>query len=348
MKRGDDSTRDSIDFVVTWVDGQDELWLEKKRKYQGAGGDARASRYRDWNLLRYWFRGVEQFAPWVNSVYFVTEGHKPSWLNTNHPKLKLVTHEEFIPEQYLPTFSCRPIEFNLHKLPGLSEQFVYFNDDMFILQPVKKGDFFRNGFPCDSAILDALTVTSMGRNGERLSVDEIYSSLITNTAVLNRNFNKRESLRLNWAKWYSPKYGIQLYRNLALFPWNEFTGLKSGHVAYSLLRQTYIDLWSSEHDALDTACKHKFRMNGDVSSRLLSYWQIAQGNFMPRSPNFGIQYSLTAEEEYKGTICRHVANQKSKVICINDEYIGDMYDGLRDRLRKAFESVFPISSAYET
>ena len=67
-----------IDFVVTWVDGNDPAWRQEKAKYSGAGNwDDSEERYRDWELLQYWFRGVEQFAPWVRKIHFVTWGHLP-------------------------------------------------------------------------------------------------------------------------------------------------------------------------------------------------------------------------------------------------------------------------------
>ena len=78
---------EKIDFVLTWVDGSDPDWLAQRREYQpGRGTDAGESRYRDWDNLQYWFRGVEKFAPWVNKIYFVTWGHVPKWLNTAHEK----------------------------------------------------------------------------------------------------------------------------------------------------------------------------------------------------------------------------------------------------------------------
>ena len=71
---------EKIDFVLTWVDGSDPDWLAQRREYQpGRGTDAGESRYRDWDNLQYWFRGVEKFAPWVNKIYFVTWGHVPKW-----------------------------------------------------------------------------------------------------------------------------------------------------------------------------------------------------------------------------------------------------------------------------
>ena len=98
---------ESMDFVIPWVDGSDpawraerELWLARERRdpFLAKWNDGE-QRYRDNGLLRYWFRGVEKFAPWVNKIFFVTYGHVPDWLNTAHPKLQIVKHEDFIPFQ---------------------------------------------------------------------------------------------------------------------------------------------------------------------------------------------------------------------------------------------------------
>ncbi len=87
--------------------------------------DANADcRYRDYGLLRYWFRSVERFAPWVNRMFFVTCGQKPEWLDENNPRLRLVNHADYIPAACLPTFQSNTIELNLHRIPDLSERFV--------------------------------------------------------------------------------------------------------------------------------------------------------------------------------------------------------------------------------
>ncbi|WP_331836427.1 hypothetical protein [Erysipelothrix piscisicarius] len=73
---------------------------------------------------------------WVNNVYLITYGHLPDFLNVDHPKLKIINHTDYIPSDYLPTFSSHTIELNMHRIEGLSEHFVYFNDDMFLNQPM--------------------------------------------------------------------------------------------------------------------------------------------------------------------------------------------------------------------
>ena len=141
-----------IDFIITWVDGNDPVWRKDFEHYselERKEVDKGAVRFRDWETLHYWFRGVEKFAPWVNRIYFVTYGHIPIWLNTDHPKLQIVRHEDFIPSEYLPTFNSNVIEFYFYKIKGLSEKFVYFNDDMFLINHVCPERFFRDGLPCD-------------------------------------------------------------------------------------------------------------------------------------------------------------------------------------------------------
>ena len=87
--------RDMIDFVITWVDDTDPVWLFDRGRYCGIPAVSGDCRFRDWGLLQYWFRGVEKFAPWVNKVHFVTYGHLPEWLNTDHPKINIVKHADY-------------------------------------------------------------------------------------------------------------------------------------------------------------------------------------------------------------------------------------------------------------
>ena len=187
---------DKIDFVMVWVDGSDPEWIREKEKYQPSGGtDTRNIRYQDWDNLQYWFRGVEKFAPWVNKIHFITCGHLPQWLNTEHPKLNIVKHSDYIPSEFLPTFSSHPIELNLHRLDSLEEQFVYFNDDTFLTAHVKEDDFFKNSLPCDSYRANAV-----------VPLDDKFSSILfNNVKLINKHYSKRKLLKKNLRKWFSMK-----------------------------------------------------------------------------------------------------------------------------------------------
>ena len=188
---------DKIDFVITWVDGGDIEWQKERNKFAGKDPEDIANyRLRDWDTLKYWFRGVEKFAPWVNNVFFVTNGQKPEWLNLNHPKLKWIKHVDYIPKEYLPTFNSHTIEHNFFRIKGLSEQFVYFNDDFFLTDYVKKTDFFYNSKPKTIAQLKPC-----------INKDEMYSHILLNDLLLiNRHFDFREFFRKNKFKLISYKY----------------------------------------------------------------------------------------------------------------------------------------------
>lgn len=198
-----------IDFVVTWVDDSDENWLKEKRKYDIVGDKTNANndtRYRDWGLLKYWFRGVEKNCPWVNKIFFITYGHVPKWLNLNNPKLAIVKHEDYIPSKYLPTFNSNVIELHLNKIKQLSNQFVLFNDDMFIIDKVKEKDFFKNGKPVESALLDVLI--------KKVPEDIFPYSVMNNMGLINRHFNKRDVQKKYFFKFFNLKYGKSFFRNI--------------------------------------------------------------------------------------------------------------------------------------
>ena len=137
-----------IDLVYTWVDGNDPVWREKRQKYMPEIATERApnhlceARWAENNELLYSLRSVELYAPWVNRIYIVTDGQVPAWLDLNHPKIKIVDHTEILPADALPVFSSLAIESCIHRIPGLSEHFVYGNDDTFFGAHTEPSDFF--------------------------------------------------------------------------------------------------------------------------------------------------------------------------------------------------------------
>ncbi len=337
-----------IDFVVTWVDGNDPEWRQEKHKYENkAVGDLRDERYREWDNIKYWFRAIEKCAPWYCKVHFVTYGHKPAWLNINHPRLRLVRHKDYIPQQYLPTFSARPIEFFLHKIPDLTDRFVYFNDDMFLIRPVTEGDFFKNGLPLEMAVLNCSIPQARSLNGKPYEEQELYFTNVCNAIAINRHFDKNEALKKNWRKWLTPKYGPEVARTLLLLPWRQFLGFSDTHVPYSLLKSTFEEVWVRERESLEKACAHKFREPMDVSGRLLTLWQIASGNFEPRPSKDCGYFKLTDDAAKNAKIFRTIAQRKHKMICVNDKVSNDNFESVRDNLNSVFAKMFPEKSSFE-
>src|SRR5690625_716049 len=327
-----------IDFVIPWVDGSDPNWQNEKSKYdKTVTGDKRNIRYRDLDNLIYWFRGVEKFAPWVNKIHFVTWGHLPSWLNTQHPKLNILYHQDFIPEKYLPTFNTRPIELNFHRIEGLSNHFVYFNDDMFIIKPTEKKDFFKKGLPCDTAVL--MPLISKFRNSTMANVANVME-------VINTTYEKNRAIKKNISKWFHISYGKYLLSTLLMLPYKDFTGFLNQHLPNSYLKSTYEELWEDEYKILDKTCDNKFRTGRDVNQQLLKYKQFAEGNFSPRSPRIGKTFHFNNNNK---DIVQSIKRQKFKLICINDndsDPIED-FEYQKEVVKSAFNYILDKKSSFE-
>ena len=339
---------EKIDIVVTWVDGNDPEWRKEKALYQNKDvGDLRDERYRDWDNLQYWFRAIEKYAPWYNNIHFVTWGHVPSWLKTDHPRLRIVKHSDYIPGEYLPTYSARPIEFFLHKIPDLTEKFVYFNDDMFLTAPADPEVFFKDGLPTETAVLNTSTPPAIDLHGNIIPEQQLYLSSIFNVLAVNRHFKKKKSIRANRKKWYTLKYGKELIRNFLLAPWGDFPGFTDTHLPYSFLKSTFDEVWKNEPELLTKACEHKFRESTDVSGRLIAFWQLAEGNFSPRPVRYGHYFRICDDKKKNSAIYRAIRYHKYKMICINDKVSNEKFEKVEAELRAAFEKVLPEKSSFE-
>lgn len=130
-------TKDKIDAVILFVDMSDEEWYKGFKKiienYNIPNRDVNNERrFRDYGTLRGVFRSIDMYAPWINNVFLVVQSETqiPKWVNEKG--INIVLHEDFIPKEYLPTYNCNTIETHLHLIPGLSEKFIYFNDDMLL------------------------------------------------------------------------------------------------------------------------------------------------------------------------------------------------------------------------
>lgn len=335
--RGDANER-PIDFVIPWVDGFDPEWLAERGRFETEEDRKdiwRASdiRYRSWDNLQYWFRGVEKFAPWVRKIHFVTWGHLPSWLDTSHPKLHIVRHEDYIPSKYLPTFSSHVIEWNFHRIEDLCEQFVYFNDDMFLLDKVKPTDFFVNGKPRDTFSMNAVS----------LPQTSTMCPPVYNASVLNRHFSKKDVVLRNATRLFDPRNGSDVFRTLFTLPWPNITGISEPHLPSDLLKSTYEELWELEPELLDRVCRHKFREPNDVNQWLVRDWQLCKGNFVMRPKKFGKRFTLTVGDE----IVDCVENQRYKLVCFNDNATAESFEEEKSRLIAAFDHLLPEKSAFE-
>lgn len=129
-----------VDLILPWVDGNDPAFVRERNRWSHGG--VPAARFVQTDELRYVLRSVEKFMPWVTRVVLVTNGQLPPWLNLKHPRLKILTHAEFMPASALPTFNSCAIVMGITKWPDLSEHFLLANDDTFVFRPVERKYFF--------------------------------------------------------------------------------------------------------------------------------------------------------------------------------------------------------------
>ena len=341
MKRPTKSETYPIDIVVPWVDPTDPAWQASRAKAAGVEikdtEDDSEARYRDWDTIRFLFRGIEKYAPWVRTVHFVTVGHLPAWLNEDAPHLHIVRHTDYIPKAYLPTFSSHTIELNMHRIPGLAEHFIYFNDDILILKDLSRKHFFLHGLPRDAAVHTAMTST------HRYSVKD---TALTDIEIINDHFDKRKVIRGNLTKWFNPAYGGEAFKTLLLTPWNKFSDLQTWHSCVPFLKCTFEEVWNQEFEALDSTCRHPFRTRRDVNQWLMRDWQLVKGDFIPIGAGDSNYYVLRNDNH---KLIEDLRGQKYSIVCLNDngEEEIENFEKVKSTLTRAMEEILPEKSSYE-
>ena len=145
----------NIDIVIAWVDGND-LELKKKRHKYLTGEDASdavsATRFASNNEIYYNIASILKYVPFCRHIYVVADNQRPEFIDEFAAqglcavdKIRVVDHREIFRgfEEYLPTFNTRSIESMLWNIDGLSDYFIYLNDDFFFNAPAQVEDFLK-------------------------------------------------------------------------------------------------------------------------------------------------------------------------------------------------------------
>ena len=326
---------EEIDFVVLWVDGSDPEWVKEKMNYKQDKNEHinGAIRFRDWDLLKYWFRGVEKYAPWVHKIYFVTWGHLPSFLNTDNDKVVIVNHQDYIEKKYLPTFNSNVLDLNLMNINELSEKFVYFNDDMFLIDDVKKSDFFKGDLPKDEYTESAIVPTE----------PEFPHNLLNNIYIINKHYKKRKWE--NFSKKYNYKYGLKnILKTFCCSFYKNYVGFYNPHIPQAFLKSDFERLWELEKDLCIQTSSNKFRTRFDITQYLIRNIRLVTGQFEPRSSKFGKNFPINDNNQ---KAIEAIKKQKYKMICLNDVTSDFDFDKAKNELIDAFESILPEKSSFE-
>lgn len=324
-----------IDIVITWVNQNDKKWQKKYIKYSDNQDDS-ALRYRDYGTLKYVFRSIENYAPWVHHVYLVTDNQVPDWLELSDEKVSVVDHTQIIPQKYLPTFNSNVIDFHLANIPDLAEHFIYFNDDMFLNAPTKPEDFFAaNGFVRDNLAFNILSPSSQPLS----NFDHIY---VNNLQIVNKKINKFMIQKKLFWKIFNYKNGLWNFVSLLLLPFPRFSRFYDPHIPLAFCKSDLRVALNNQY--VRTFFGNRFRETSDFSIWLVRYLKLLSGEFFPRSKKFGKRYSLESTEKY----CEDIKNSKYNILCINDADVNSTeFSELISILSQTLQSKFPRKSKFE-
>jgi len=326
-----------IDFVISWVDQSDSKWKKKFNKYASQSHDENEElRFRDYGTLRFVFRSIEKYAPWVRKIFFVTDEQCPCWLNANNSKIVLIDHKDYIPKKYLPTFDSNVIELNYYRIDDLSEHFVCFNDDMLINKPVVPEDFFDcDGNPKDTLAMNAIMPNSI--------FDHTH---VNNMMLVNHIFpNKKQILKSLSGKIFNFKNKKWNIISLLMAPWPKFTRFFDPHIPLSFKKSSLIKILGKYPFILERTSDTKFRSESDFSIWAIRYVQMLSGEFATRDSCFGQYYDL---KDWKSCY-EDIMKSKHALICINDaSFKSDWeFQFVGEKIHQALNNKFENISEFE-
>ena len=240
-----------IDYVVPMVFPDDKEWQEDLRR---AGGDMKGfnlPRYRSWGLEELLIKCVRKYMPWVRNIIILLarESQVQPWMRAmagdEKIAVRLVFHHDFMPERFLPTFNSRAIEMFLHRIPGLSERFLYGNDDMIPLSPLAEEDFFIGEWPCQH-----MTLKDYPKNPNNFQM----------ACMIGLNFVAR-----HWHQQFKTKW------------------LKNGHSIAPYKRSTCLELWRSGKKEIEESIT-PFRKSKNFNQYIYAWHQHFSRKYVERMP----------------------------------------------------------------
>lgn len=304
--------------MYLWVDGNDPEWRRKRNAVIGVthedSGVNCKGRYADNEELKFSLRSVELYAPWIRKIFIVTDNQTPAWLDTSHPKIQIVDHRELLPEEMLPTFNSNVVEHVLHRIPGLSERFLYSNDDMFFNRETRPSDFFT---------AEGLPIVRLNRRPMRklaLWLKEkftgkpvsYYNHIIQNASDL---VEKR----------YGRSFGVKPHHNIDAF-------LKSDYAhTYELFREE-----------IEPTLKNHVRSDNDIQRIIYTFVPMIEKRCKPVIVTGSTSYRMHIEhpEHYKD-----MERRNPLLFCVNDSEFAT--DGHRLIMHDYLMSRFPTKSSFE-
>jgi hypothetical protein len=258
-------------------------------------------------------RSAEKHAPWIRQIFIVTDNQVPTWLKTDHPKVKVIDLTDIMPVEILPSFNSNVIEAHFYRIPGLTEHFLYANDDMFFNAPVSPDFFFTQaGYP-----IVRLKRKTLGRWHFKLK-----SALVGLGHYAKILFDSMRMVERKFGVFYSgvPHHNIDAY-------------LRSDY------QKAVEEVFKEE---VDESKKNRLRGFSDVQRITYSYYMLAVGHAQ-------LKYVTRSESSrilvYKHDFVKYLNTHNPKLFCLNDNQHVTWED--RKKVKPFLETLFPEKSAFE-
>lgn len=310
-----------VDVVYTWVDSADPEWQERHREAvrASAGEDLNAtarsaSRFASRDELRHSLRSVAAYASWVRRIHVVTDGQVPDWLDTSHPKIRLVAHKDIFPDpSVLPTFNSHAIESCLHRIPGLAEHYLYLNDDVFLAGPARPERFFT---PAGQAryFPSMVPVDDSPVSSEDIPIVAAFKNGRT---ALERQFGRRPLTRLR-------------------------------HTPHPQRRDVLLDIEEALAEEVTRTRASHFRTPSDVSlaSQLHAHWGEATGRAV--CSDIGYEFVHLGDPDADAVIDRLLTRGDVEAFCLNETDVpDDALELVQARLSHVLDTMLPLRSPFE-
>ena len=307
-----------IDMVFSWVDGSSSEYQRERAKqmqaYVVGEGDDSEARYRQLDELKYALRSVHMYAPWVRRIFIATDSPAPSWL-ADHPQVTLVPAEAmFADTSTLPTHNSHAVEAQLHHIEGLSEHFLYSNDDMFFGRPLGPDMFFSPGGI--TKFVEATTRIGLGETDPARSGHD-------NAARYNRRLLRE-------------RFGAVTTRHLE-------------HCAAPLRRSVLEELEATFPEDFRRTAASRFRSATDISvtNSLYHYYALMTGRAVQQT-DARVQYIETTLRSALPAMHRLRRKRDQDMFCLNDGSNPELSTEERTHAVTEFlEAYFPIAAPWE-
>ncbi|MFF4566260.1 stealth conserved region 3 domain-containing protein [Streptomyces sp. NPDC001435] len=309
-----------IDAVYTWVDDTDPEWRERRDTARKAAGiadeeaDSGDVRFRNRDELRYSLRSLAMYAPWIRNIYLVTGDQVPHWLDTSQPGITIVSHREiFTKADWLPTFNSHAIESQLHHISGLSEHFLYFNDDVFLGRPLTPQSFFTsNGHTRLFWSPTAVPPVPLSHEDEGY-----FAAAKNNRALLQRDFQRTTT------------QGFL-------------------HTPHPLRRSVLTEIEETYPSEIAATASSAFRARTDLSvpSSLHHHYSYLTGRSHPST--LSSSFINAGRYDHHTRLSRLLATRSHSVFCIGESPNAEVPVDEQDRVLRAFlTAYFPVPSRFE-